>query len=159
MMRQLIGGLAGIGLIVLVGCTGGPTAVEAKGVLTWEDGKPIAGANIRLVPKEKGSTEVIGSTDKDGAFSLNTLAGKPGCPKGEYTVVVTQTEGGGEMPPMAGGQMTQEEMAKLMQAFKDKQKTAPKSEIPAMYGDAAKSPLTLKIDGANSKIELKLKKS
>ncbi|MCI0682080.1 MAG: carboxypeptidase-like regulatory domain-containing protein [Gemmataceae bacterium] len=157
MMRQLTSGMAVIGLLALVGCSGS-APVDAKGVLMWEDGKPVAGASLRLVPKQSGMPEVVGTTGKDGDFTLSTLSGKAGAPPGEYTVIVSQMAGGGEVVG-ATDKMTPEQMAKAMMAFEEKAKTGFKSEIPIIYSDPGKTPLTLKIDGPNPKIELKLKKS
>ena len=160
MIRQIFGGLAAFGLIVLVGCSDSVATVEAKGLLTWDDGKPIAGASLRLVPKESGKPEVVGFSGKNGEFSLSIVGGKAGAPRGEYTVVVSQFGGGVGDAAGASDKASPEEMAKIMHGLQQKQKMAPpKGEVPAMYSDPEKSPLTLKIDGPNPKIELKLKKS
>jgi hypothetical protein len=155
-----VAGIAMLGSIALVGCGGSESTVEAKGTLTWDDGKPISGATIRLVPKVSGRREPLATSDKSGQFVFNTV-GKDGAPRGDYTVVVTQTgsDGGAGAAAMPAGPVSPEEMAKRSLKAKELQKKAPTSVIPPIYSDAQKSPLTLTISGPNPNIELKVKKS
>ena len=145
-------------VFLLAGCGVGGSAVDSKGTLTWEDGTPIAGATIRCVPKDSAVPEALGVSDQKGAFSLSTQKG-PGALPGEYTVVITKTVAPAGMSVGEGEQLSPEEMMKLMKKVGVGKTVATKSEVPAVYSDAASSPLKLTITGASDKHELKLKKT
>jgi hypothetical protein len=158
--RLLTASVMSWALVVATGCSGGSASVEAKGKLTWDDGKPITGANVRFVPTEAGKPEAVGFTDANGDFALKTQ-GKDGAAPGDYQVAVIKTATAATMPEAANAATTPEEaaaqMAKMMQQYKTAKKSA--SEVPDIYADPAKTPLTVKIEKSNQPIELKLKKS
>jgi hypothetical protein len=150
MARLMLAVFSCIAIVALVGC-GDLRTVEAKGVLTWEDGTPISGANLQFISNKAKGHDAVGFTDKQGEFSLST-GNKPGAPAGEYTVVVTKPAGVGVI---AGG--PGDDPAVLMKKVAEAKKTAPKNEIPVVYADK-NSPLKVTI-APGQKIELKLKKS
>jgi hypothetical protein len=65
------------------------TVYETTGTLVF-DGKPLAGAQITLIPEEPevpGTVRPTATTDDDGAFELGTYAKADGAPAGTYKVV------------------------------------------------------------------------
>jgi hypothetical protein len=161
MCHRLLGSIVcGFLLMALSGC--GDQSVPAKGTVTWEDGTPISGASIRLVPKEAGKPDAVGGSDKDGQFTLNTQ-GKDGAPPGEYTAVVIKMPIKVEAPAAAPGTESPEQgakdIAKSMKGYYDKNKKTPQNELPGIYSEPSTSPLKVNIVRGNPNIELKLKKS
>lgn len=64
-------------------------AHPAVGVVKM-DGKPLAGAQITLVPEDKSFPDTVrprGFTDASGAFELSTYGENDGAPKGKYKLV------------------------------------------------------------------------
>jgi hypothetical protein len=147
-----------LGLAVLTGC-GESGPVKSSGVVKWADGTPIGGASIRFVPKDKDKPEATGFSDAEGRFSLIT-GPKEGASRGEYTVVVTKFKSVDPAKAQATGETASaEDRIKAMQGVMKTRAAAAKNELPAIYADAAKSPLHVTIGRASEPIELTLKKS
>jgi hypothetical protein len=84
-------GLAG--LLAAGGCSKGshlPKTVPASGIVTL-DGKPVAGAQVVLVPEGEGATGAYGTSDANGKFSLRAYEEKDGAIPGAYKVQVSKT--------------------------------------------------------------------
>jgi len=83
--------LAAIILFALVGCGDGLRRVDVKGKVTAKDG-PVGGATIVFMPLDETKGEgAIGTTDKDGAFTLiGSRRNDPGIVPGKYKVRVSR---------------------------------------------------------------------
>lgn len=147
-----------VALLLMTGC-GESGPVKSTGVVKWADGAPIGGASIRFVPKDKDKPEATGFSDAQGRFSLLT-GSKEGASRGDYTVVVTKFK---TLDPAkvhtAGETASAEDRIKAMKSVMKTKSAATKNELPAIYADAAKSPLQVTIGGTSEPIELTLKKS
>jgi hypothetical protein len=145
-----------LGSAAASGC-GSRGPVPATGVLTWEDGTPVAKAAIVFVPKDKAGKRAAGPTKDDGSFELTTSRAGDGAVPGEYTVLVTKLDAGFEIP--AG--ISKTDVGKLMAEFAKQRETAKEvasaSPFPAMYAREETSPLSATVE-VGKKIELKLKK-
>lgn len=159
-MRYATSIAVSLGLVILVGCGDGGH-VPAKGVIKWEDGTPIAGADIRLIPKNKDKgEEATAFSDAQGQFSVATGV-KDGARRGDYTVVVTKFSSGVDTEKLVnpGEDAKPEDRIKAMQGMMKKGKGGPtKNELPAIYADGDKSPLSVTIPPPGDKIELTIKK-
>ena len=96
----------------LPGCSSGP---PLEGVVTL-DGKPLAFANVMLVPDGEPDTRPVasGNTDREGKFQLQRIGGDGAAiPPGTYKVIVTAAD--------------------------------PAIKISSRYSDPAKTPLSAKI--------------
>lgn len=149
---------AGLGLLLLIvtgGCSGegGGAAVKlvpAKGSVKYNS-KPIAGASVLFSPAE--GTPAMGTTDKDGNFTLTT-GGRSGAMVGKSKVVISKA------PPMIDGktpgQMTPKDMAAM--ATQKRSFTKPKGEIPDKYGslDTTTESADVSADGKSNVFEFNL---
>lgn len=128
-------------LTSLAGCGGGavnkgPSLVPVEGTVTM-DGKPLAEASLMF-----GTGSAFGETDASGHYSLKAQGGKPGCPVGEYKVIVEKWVKDGsvyksaEMSPMDAGA---------------------KQQIPPKYSDAEKTELKASVKEGGAKINFELK--
>ena len=61
-------------------------------VIIMQDGKPLEGASVQLIPSDSGRFAVSGITDAAGQAALTTSGKYPGAPSGQYKVIVTKTE-------------------------------------------------------------------
>ena len=143
-------------MVTAAGCS--PTLYKVEGRLLWDDGKPVGGASVRFIPVT-GTTEAIGFTDKDGAFTLSSGGAGQGALAGDYKVVVTKSPAS---PEFKGGEaVTPDELRKAGKA-QFRPGTLPPSivdPVPGVYGTPEKTPLTWKVDATNLKPELKIKRS
>src|SRR5438128_1634331 len=80
-------------LVLLPGCSSappGPPLVPAEGIVKL-DGKPLAGANVMLIPsgETRGDKAFYGKTDAAGKFAAASADGKhKGAAVGSYKVVI-----------------------------------------------------------------------
>ena len=76
---------------VVAGCTASPPGPAVEGVVTL-DGKPLAGANVQLVPQGETSGQTgFGKTDAAGKFAIASADGKQrGAAPGDYKVVISK---------------------------------------------------------------------
>jgi hypothetical protein len=142
------------------GCT--PANAPVEGQLLFDDGKPVAHANLRLVPTS-GSQEAVGATDEKGDFKL-TSGGRDGAVPGDYKVVVTKVATAGQVK----GEVpeTGEDMAKAMkgageQTLKSVGQGKPpvvKDPVPGIYSSETTTTLTCKVE-SGKKLELKIKRN
>jgi hypothetical protein len=131
------------GLLGALGCSGGKP-VDVKVTL---DGKPLEGATVSLVI-EGGGQPVNGSTDSSGVARLTGSQGK-GVNAGTYKVLVTKTTpiGKGELDPKSAD----------VKSMMMKGSAGAKSELPPVYGDPGRTPLSLKVPPDTSPTPLDLK--
>ena len=74
--------------LLAAGCgPGRPATVPVKGTVTL-DGKPVAGAQVMLMPQQ-GGRPAQGLTDGSGRFALETFAPGDGALPGLHAVTVT----------------------------------------------------------------------
>ena len=149
-------------LLAVVGCgSGRPATVPVEGTLTWEDnGKPVAGANVRFVPTD-GGREAYGYTGKDGEYSLSSFTQGDGAIPGEHSVIVTKVVAQAITTGAAEG-TTPEERTKAMKMAFDKQKAVGSKvtePIPSTYHDAKTTPLKWKVASGGGKADFKLKRN
>lgn len=155
----LVGGLA------VTGC--GPSLSPVEGVVTMNSA-PVSGANVTFV-SEGGNKTYSAPTNNEGKFTLMT-GDKPGIEAGKYKVLVVKHAS------MAGTENlkpSDPEYAKLMQkSQKDAEKAgranmppgfaggsaapAQKSELPATYGSAETTPLSVTVPLSSSPVALEL---
>src|SRR5215471_7672057 len=140
----------GASFFLAVGCqqsAKGPPLVPAEGAVTL-DGKPLAGANVMLVPRgeTRGDKAFYAKTDVAGKFLAASADGKQkGAAVGNYQVVVNKLvkpDGSDFVPdPNSGPEDTG--------GFREL--------LPSAYSDSAKSILTADVpDGGTKSLELKL---
>ena len=88
------------GFVLLTGCgdssnpkpTGFPDTVPCVVTITQE-GTPLAGATVSLIPSDGAKDWLFGATtDASGNAKIFTYGREAGTPKGKYKVVVTKTE-------------------------------------------------------------------
>jgi len=125
----------------------GPPLVSAEGIVTL-DGKPLAGANVMLVPRveTRGDKAFYAKTDAAGKFVAASADGRQkGTAVGNYQVVINKLvkpDGSDFVPdPNSGPEDTG--------GFREM--------LPAAYSDAAKSVLTADVpEGGTKSLEFKL---
>ncbi|MDO5554968.1 MAG: hypothetical protein Q4G68_14525 [Planctomycetia bacterium] len=134
--------MMGLCLLVSFGCgqarpEGMPELVSCTLVLTQE-GKPLDGAQVQLVPKAESERtwSVGGVTDAAGTVQVQTHGLYRGAPKGTFAVVVTKTrsEGGRSGNEHASGGMQTRNA--VIYTLIDKQ-----------YTDSRTTPLEITIQG------------
>ena len=65
-----------------------------------QEGVPVSGASVRLVPQFTSQWGVGGSTNAQGQVQLKTHGEYVGVPAGKYKICVTKNESEGELPRM-----------------------------------------------------------
>lgn len=157
-----------VALFAATGCGSG--VVKLKGVVNI-DGTPVDGATVSFVA-EDGKTAYTGFTEGGGNFNLTGPDGKPGIPPGNYKVTVVKhaLRSSGEAP--AGSPEYMKEMQKSAQeAAKANPKvgfmpgmprpgtsgTHEKSELPADYASAEKTPIMVKVPAPSDPVVIELK--
>src|SRR5262245_3807014 len=158
----LAGGAALVAILAvsLPGCGPGMSKTQAKVIGT--DGKPIANAQVTLIPQDPDAPSTSsGLTDDSGVCTLET-AGKKGVPKGKYKALVIKA------PEVKGGGQEGD----IMQKMKDQMKmpmgggagglgpvpSGFKSELNAKYADAKTTPFVdITVPAPSGMIELVLK--
>jgi len=132
-----------LGCVALAGCSG---SSPITGTVT-EDGKPLAHAEVEIVPVDR--EEKIGSwrggTDAEGHFEIKPVGGKPQLKPGKYAVYVSKWVDAktGKVPP--------EEELEMQRAA-----GTLKNLLPAQYSNKEQTPaLTVEIkSGKNDPIKL-----
>ena len=153
----------------LIGCggdSGGVKLASATGVVT-HNGAPLAGASVVATP-ENGPL-AMGSTDKEGKFTLWT-GDRNGVALGKIRVAVTVPKTGSDTeiiaPPTAGGtdpnastQSAMQSMMKVDQASRKKGKKGaePDKSPLAKYASEATSGLSYEIKPGTNNLPIELK--
>src|SRR5260370_30373350 len=127
-----------------------PKPIAALGVLTWEDGKPVAEATVVFLPDDPSGKKAAGFTGKDGSFALTTFNQDDGAVPGDYKVIVSK---GSTIPTPQ-----EKDPTKLMQEYYEKSKVKPKkTAVPEIYSNPKTSPLKWRVEAGGGTIKLKLK--
>lgn len=135
-------------VVVLLACLsggcgrGGPELATVHGVVTFQ-GKPLADAAVMFVPKTNGRP-ATGTTDSQGGFVLTTFRDGDGASVGEHGVIVTK------VPPQSAASAPKNNEAgangRVDFVAQSRRATfAPKSLIPAKYGQCETSDLSAKV--------------
>jgi hypothetical protein len=169
MSRMMLLAVVFCSLVALSGC-GGPKLVPVEGVVLL-DGKPVEGATVTFI-SEDGKNSFSGSTDATGHFDLQS-GEKHGAFPGNYKVTVvknTNKPGAETLSPEEGAKMMKKESEEAHKADKAASKAAMsgltdpkakmaamsgakigtaapvlKSELPILYANGTKTPLTAKV--------------
>lgn len=166
--------LAAAGLLAGVNGCGSSDFSTVTGVVTL-DGQPVGKASVTFVPDDDGGSSSTGYTDETGRFKMSTINPGDGVKRGKYKVLVSCTEpseklarmpgdrmaermkermGGPGGDPKAGAQIAKEAQKEMKEMREQARKAPPtKSLTPAVYADAAKTPLRVEVP---TKGELKL---
>lgn len=132
-------------LIAMVGCGNKNTAVTGTVTL---DGVPVEKASLFFTPISTTGESATGETDASGKYLLRVLrGGETGAVPGEYSVTIYKRE--------------EVNSGKTEPDLYDPNKRIPvmtsKDVLPAIYGDATKSPLKATITKGNkTPIDFKL---
>jgi hypothetical protein len=147
-----------LALLACAGCGGPGKLYKVEGTVTFED-KPLEGATVLFFQEDGGGQAASGVTGSDGSFRLTTVTTGDGARAGDYKVLVTLPKSEAE-PNIPGGGKDNAENMKAMKEFamKAKKKDTGKPQLPANYGDRAKTPLKYKVPPDGS-IEIQLRKS
>ena len=84
-----------LGLLAIGGLTGcgagssNPKTFPVAGTVT-QAGKPLEGAQVILVPKDKSGESATATTDASGKFAMSTYQAKDGARPGDYAVKVSK---------------------------------------------------------------------
>tara|TARA_R110002111_G_scaffold185031_3_gene250940 strand:+ start:68338 stop:68829 length:492 start_codon:yes stop_codon:yes gene_type:complete len=145
-------------LTILTGCSDGDraTVYPTSGVVLY-DGKPMLGGGaISFVPisTQKGKT-AGGIIKEDGTFVMSTYGDGDGSIEGEFRVTIYQTTV--QEPEMVPDNNEGAEPVKTAEPVQIVEK---KDQIPRIYSDTVKSPLTVKIapNGQNESLSIELKR-
>jgi len=131
--------------LLAVGCGGPGKPVKVEGVVTLDD-KPLPGATVTFVPKDKGRS-ASGLTESDGSFRLTTFRTEDGALPGEYKVIIVVPEPlekgveGRNPETVSDEQKYADRMTMIPKARKAAHKKKSSSPVPAIYGDAGQTPL------------------
>jgi hypothetical protein len=155
------GWFTGIGLLAMIatGCSGKYTPVKVEGVVTL-DGKPVEGVTIHFLAAKEGKEgrQAFATSDKSGAFRLNTLGREDGALPGDYKVVVFKYVPVNpnlkipDFPKTPEGKAQRDDY--LYKIYGDKPRT--KNILPATYSDIGTTPFHLKVP-TKGKVVLELK--
>lgn len=149
--------------IVAAGCGGGasfPKTYPVTGKVTV-GGKAVEGAMVTF-QLDSGKENAIGTTDKNGEFTLSMFQPGDGAVPGQYRIAVSKlppgaTSAAGTPPP---GQIGSAELPADYAPPPDTSKgggtTGPKSEIPAKYGNDQTSGLRATVIAGPNNIPLPL---
>jgi hypothetical protein len=116
------------------GCGGGTVPVRGRVLL---NDAPVAGATVMLMPID-GGHPATGLTDANGAFQLTTFTRADGALPGQYKIVVTKTDA---IPPPPEAEPGDTESVLNHYKGLKATRTTKKPALPAVYADAARTPL------------------
>lgn len=128
----------------VAGCGGGvdlPKAYPVTGKVTAQ-GAPLSGYLVSFIATD-GKGGATAYAKPDGAYSLETLDGRPGCQPGKYKVVIR---------PGA------EAMQEAMKSVKPGLKTTPKleSKVPDTFNSATTSPKEVEVKAESNVIDISI---
>jgi hypothetical protein len=134
-----------------IGC-GGRKPVKVEGVVTIE-GKPVEGASVVFHPVDtREGVTANGTTEADGSFKMYTQNYGQGAFPGDYKVTVQLFAKIVREVPQPGDT----EAIKKMMKLTPEEKARKSPRLPAVYGDAQKTPLTCRVP-PEGKVNLDLK--
>jgi hypothetical protein len=153
-----------VGLMGAVGCDSQIKVVPAGGIVTL-DGEPLEGASVAFSPVGDEGHIATAKTDESGRFTLNTPGVGEGAAAGSYQVTVSKLVGTGEVelldedPRAMGGEMSPEQMSKMMEMMQPGRQPVYKPEVPRIYGVPDQSGLTAEVtDGGDNNFTFELKR-
>jgi hypothetical protein len=122
---------------------GMPPPVPCEIVVT-QDGQPLEGAIVRLVPTDGSEWNSLGRTDASGKMTAYTLDRYKGAVPGKYKVAVSKTE----QDAPSGPELSFEERQKMILQGQ----TPPEAPMPAsynlvevQYADVTTTPLEIEV--------------
>lgn len=160
--KVVFAALLTIGACCVAGCSGGPERPETypvTGTVTL-DGKPVEGATVVFVPKEKGKGRAAtGVTDSNGKYSLGTFASGDGVIPGQYLVKVTKYRPpSSQQPPVEDEEDEESEMRAFLEAQKGAEQTTPESDLPVKYSNEQTSGLFFTVEAKDNTFDIALKR-
>ena len=139
-----------------VGCSTGPsnpTTFPVTGTVT-QAGKPVEGAQIILVPKDKSGESATATTDALGKFAMGTYEAKDGARSGSYAVKVSKFDN--PVPTNLGTvNMSYEEQQRLYDP-NAKQPDPPKNLLPKKYESELTSGLSHTVTSSATKLDIEI---
>jgi hypothetical protein len=145
----VLGSLLSAAVLAGAGCGGGVKPVKVQGVVTL-DGNALSGATVTFAPLQQGGRPAGAVTGADGKFWLTTFHTGDGALPGEYKVTVQLEQGGNLLGEKRDPRKLEERDAAAFfarhspagkAAAAAARKKAPRSPVPAIYGDPTKTPL------------------
>lgn len=134
----------------VAGCGDGrPPLVASTGIVTL-DGKPVAAANVTLMPRA-GGRPATGTTDEAGRFTLSTFAPGDGAVAGGYDAVVTKLQ---ETKPAAVRSADDGLAPDTMGAMPAEEDY--RSLLPKRYADPRTSGLAVEVTAGGPPLEITL---
>lgn len=150
MRASCICSMSMLAAVFVLGCSGGEgagkktTVYVVKGKVTYM-GNPLIGASVSFSPQGK-QPAAVGRTNDDGEFSLTTYRAGDGAAEGEYKVMITMTESeAATEAPAAHGTDAGKDYGGSS-AHGAKKGRASSNILPAIFSDAQKTPLTVKVE-------------
>lgn len=135
----------------VVGCSKGPKKPDDLPSLnpttitvTYDDGTPVDGATVALLPVEKQAGRawnLTGKTDANGTVTLKTDGNWDGAPSGVYNVIVTKEVSEVEEPTEKGGSSRAKSVTRL---------------VDQKYANPKTSGLTVEIQAGTNDLEVKV---
>lgn len=139
-------------LVIAIGCSGDTGAskkspvYKVKGKVTYL-GNPIVGAMVAYSP-EGSQPAAIGKTNDEGVYTMTTYRAGDGAAEGNFKVLISLLEVEAPSTSDAPHGTDPNQNYSISHAGKPKKSTG--GILPAIYGDAAKSPLTAKVQSSGS---------
>jgi len=140
-----------LGLVALaIGCSGDTgaskkaTVYKVKGKVTYL-GNPIAGAMVAYSP-QGSQPAAIGKTNDEGVYNLTTYRAGDGAAEGDFKVLVSLIEV--EAPATSDAPHGTDPNQNYTISHAGKPKKSGGGILPAIYSDAAKSPLSAKVQSS-----------
>jgi hypothetical protein len=121
----------GFALACAVGCSKG-SGGRVKGQVLL-DAKPVDGANVMLVGKDKSPAAFSGKTDANGNFDITGTPDRP-LPLGSYQVLITKF-----VDKKTGKEPSADDYGQL------EAQGALRNELPRQYGERGSSKLTAEV--------------
>jgi len=122
------------------------TVYAAAGTVLYK-GKPAEGAQVSLIPEEKGKDVYSpqGTAGPDGTFKLSTYGNGDGAPVGRYKVAITWLDDPASDPAK------QEALLKKLAA--GEAPPPPKNRLPEKYSDPNASGISVEIKAESNQLE------
>ena len=118
--------------------SGMPRPVPCE-IVVIQEGEPLEGAVVRLVPVDGTPWDAVGRTDASGRTSTYALDRYKGAVPGKYKVVVSKTEQGGQTEPLSS-----EEYQRLQMQGQD-MSVLSFNLVAEQYGEVEQTPLEIEV--------------